>query len=97
MHRTMGPLDAIWHLLNFLAPALGVGVMAAGACKLLWRRDLSSVRWQRLALFASTAGALASLGGLAAFGRDGKMATYALLVLASAAALWWAGFGPGRK
>jgi len=30
------------------------------------------------------------------FGRDGRMATYAGMVLASAGALWWRGFGPGR-
>jgi hypothetical protein len=30
------------------------------------------------------------------FGRDGRMATYAGMVLATAGALWWWGFGPGR-
>jgi hypothetical protein len=55
------------------------------------------VRWQRLAGFAGAAGAVVSIGGLIVFGRDGRMATYAMLVVASAVALWWAGFGPGRK
>jgi hypothetical protein len=31
------------------------------------------------------------------FGRDGMMATYGAMVLASALALLWAGFGPGRR
>jgi uncharacterized membrane protein YfcA len=93
----MGPLDATWHLLNFFAPALGVGLLAALATKLLWRRELGAVRWQRLAAFACAGGALASIGGLVVFGCDGRMGTYALLVLASAAALWWAAFGPRRK
>ncbi|HEY6132349.1 MAG TPA: hypothetical protein VIW70_00110 [Rubrivivax sp.] len=93
----MGPLDALWHLLAFFTPAVGVGVLAALLAKVLWRSELAPVRWRRLACFATGAGALASIGGLLVFGRDGRMATYALLVVASALALWWAGFGPGRK
>jgi hypothetical protein len=93
----MGPLDAVWHLLSFFAPALGVGLLAALAAKGLWRRELGAVRWQRLAGVACAAGAVVSIGGLVVFGRDGRMATYGALVFASAVALWWAGFGPGRK
>lgn len=93
----MGPLDALWHMLNFFAPALGVGLLSAGAAKLLWRRELAAVRWRRLAAWPVGAGALTLLAGLVVFGRDGRMLTYAALVLASAAALWWAGFGPGRR
>jgi hypothetical protein len=33
-----------------------------------------------------------TLGGLLVFGRDGRMATYALMVLAGAAAVGWVGF-----
>jgi len=32
------------------------------------------------------------VGGLVVFGRDGRMATYGLLVAATALALWWRGF-----
>lgn len=88
----MGPLDALWHVLNFFAPALGVAALGALAAKLLWRRDLAGVRWRRLALWATFAGMTALVGGLLAFGRDGKMATYCALVVAAAIALWWAGF-----
>jgi hypothetical protein len=93
----MGPLDAIWHLLDFFVPAVGVGLFAALGAKLLWRRELGAVRWQRLVGRACLAGGAVSIGGLVVFGRDGRIATYGLLVLASAAALWWSGFGPGRK
>ena len=44
----MGPLDALWHLLNLLAPAVGVGLLASAAAKLLWRRALKAVAWTRL-------------------------------------------------
>ena len=88
----MGPLDAIWHVLNFIAPALGLAVLSASAAKLVWRRDLAGVAWLRLALWAALAGMAVLIGGLVVFGRDGKMATYAALVVASAIALWIAGF-----
>jgi uncharacterized membrane protein len=88
----MGPLDAIWHALNFFAPALGMAVLAASAAKLLWRRDLAAVPWLRLAMSAASAGVVVLIGGLVVFGRDGKMATYAALVVAAALALWLAGF-----
>jgi hypothetical protein len=88
----MGPLDALWHLLNFGAPALGVALLAASLAKLIWRRELLSVTWHRLVLWPAAAGTAALIGGLVAFGRDGKMVTYAVLVAVSAVALWWVGF-----
>lgn len=88
----MGPIDAFLHLVNFFAPALGVALIATLMAKGLWRRELAGVAWHRLAAWAALAGALALLAGLVTFGRDGKMASYGLLVAASALALWWAGF-----
>ena len=88
----MGPLDALWHLLNFVAPAIGVALISASLAKLLWRRELAEVPWRRLVLWAAAAGSLGLMGGLVLFGHDGKMATYAALVVASAGALWWVGF-----
>lgn len=88
----MGPLDALWHLLNFFAPALGVALLTTALAKLVWRRDLAQVRWQRLLAWSTGAGALALVGGLVAFGRDGRMATYGALVVATALALWLAAF-----
>jgi hypothetical protein len=93
----MGPIDALWHLLNLLWPAAGLGLIAASLAKLLWRRALARVAWRRLAGWASAAAGLALLAGLVLTGRDGRMATYAAMVLGSAAALWWVGFGPGRR
>lgn len=89
----MGLLDAIWHLFNFVAPALGVALLAASVTKLSWRRDLAAVAWHVLVLWAAAAGVLVLIAGLVLFGRDGKMATYAALIMASAVALWWVGFG----
>ena len=88
----MGPLDAVWHTLNFFAPALGLAALAASAAKLLWRHDLAGVSWVRLAVWAALAGMAVLIGGLVVFGRDGKMTTYAALAAATALALWVAGF-----
>jgi len=93
----MDVLDGLWHLLNFWAPAVGVGALAAALSKLLWRHELAGVRWRRLALAGSLASAVVLLAGLVLTGRDGRMLTYAAMVAACALALWWAGFGPGRR
>ena len=92
----MGVSDGLWHLLNFFAPALGVGVMAAGLAKLLWWRDLRSASLWRMAAWAVLASSLALVVGLLWTGHDGKMVTYAAMVLVCAVALWWAGWGAKR-
>ena len=93
----MGPVDAILHLLNLFAAAAGMGALSAAAVKLLWRRELAGVPWLRLMAWSSGAAAAITVAGLVIGGRDGRMATYAAMVLASAAALWWVAFGPGRR
>ncbi len=93
----MGPLDALWHVSNLFLPALGLGALAAALAKLLWRRELASVAWKRLAAPACAACAVVTLLGLVLLGRDGKMATYGAMVVACALTLWWQGFGPGRR
>jgi hypothetical protein len=92
----MSFFDGLWHLCNFFAPALGVGLIAATLAKLLWRHLLAGVAWRTLAQRACVACAVALLGGLVLSGRDGRMLTYAAMVLACALALWWSGFGPRR-
>lgn len=87
----MGPLDAIWHLLNFFLPAAGVAAITAALAKLVWRTALRPVRWWLLARAGAAGGAGALLLGLVVFGRDGRMATYALLCAAVAGAIWWVG------
>jgi len=90
----LAPIDALWHLLNFFAPAVGVGLLAAAFAKVLWRSELKSVGWIRLSLWATLVSAAALVAGLIVFGHDGKMATYAAMVVACALTLWWVGFGP---
>ena len=88
----MGPLDALWHLLNLFAPALGVGLLTSTMAKLLWRRELKAIAWIRLSMWACSVSALTLLAGLVVFGRDGKMAIYGAMLTACALSLWWQGF-----
>lgn len=92
----LASLDALWHLLNFFAPAAGIGILAPTMAKLMWRRRLKSVAWGSLGLWAAGGASAALLTGLVVFGRDGRMATYGLVILSSTLGLWWAGFGRAR-
>ena len=87
----MGPLDALWHLLNLVAPAVGVALIASASAKLLWRRSLKAVPFRDLFTWAAGVGVLVLLAGLVVFERDGKMLSYAALVVSTAAVLWWKG------
>ncbi len=93
----MGPTDALWHLLNFFSPALGVGLLTALMAKMMWLSSLKSASLMRLSTWAVAGSAITLLAGLIVFGRDGKMLTYGAMVLACALSVWWAGFGPGRR
>ncbi len=87
----MGPLDALWHLANLFGPALGLALLAPALAKAIYRRELASVRFADLALAVGSACALVSLAALLLLGRDGRMLTYAALVVAAALVLWWRG------
>ena len=93
----MGPIDLLWHVLNFFAPAVGMGLIAPSLAKLVWRRDLADVSWTRLAAWVTACSAAVLVVGLIVFGQDGRMVTYGAMVCACALTLWWIGFGPGRR
>jgi hypothetical protein len=92
----MGPLDALAHLAGFFIVPFALGALAALLARTLWRRDLAAVPWRHLAAAACAASVVAAVAGLVIFGRDGRMATHAAMVVACAVGLWWRGFGPGR-
>ena len=84
----MTALDLFWHLANFVLPAIGVGALTAGLCKLLWRKSLARTSWFTLAWQASAAGLAVLVAGLVITGHDGRMLTWAGLVAACAAVPW---------
>ena len=91
----MGPIDVLFHLLSFAAPALALAALLVLAGPLLLRRSRPLVAWWVQLLLNSAVGVAVLALGLWQFGVDGKMATYAALVFAVAAAQW-AGSGGWR-
>ena len=88
----MQATQALWHLAAFLIPAVLLGGLSALAARLIWRRELAGTGLWRLWGWAGAAAILASFAGLILSGGDGRMATYAAMVVACALALWWSGF-----
>ena len=84
----MDALDLFWHIANFVLPAVGVGAFTAGLCKLFWRKSLARHAWFTLAWQASAAGLAVLVAGLVITGHDGRMITYAGLVVACALVPW---------
>ena len=92
--NALSPVDIVWHVLNLLAPALGVAALAALLARLLMRRSFATIGWARLLGWPAAAALVATMAGLAVYGRDGRIETYVALVLAVAlglAAAAWRG------
>lgn len=85
----MAPFEILDHLLNFFAPALGVALLLAVISPFFMKKwSFAGAIWGQVAInFIVGAGVLA--GGVVFFGRDGKMLTYLVLVLAMATSQWW--------
>lgn len=85
----MSPLDLLNHLINFTLPAVAMGVMMPLFSRLLWRK-VPVKRSLKTQMATTTLACLAVLiTGLVVFGNDGKMATYAGVVLAAGLCQWW--------
>ena len=85
----MSALDLLIHLLNFSAPAAFVALILALLMRLALRKR-SSARslWVQFAL-NTAAGIVVLAAGLLFSGRDGRMATYAALVVVCGSVQWW--------
>lgn len=85
----MGLLDPINHFLNFLAPAVVVGLCLAMVAPFFHKKWRSARAVIAQAAINSVAGALVLALGLWVFGHDAKMATYGAMLVAGASAQWW--------
>jgi hypothetical protein len=83
----MGPFDLLNHLFNLAAPALVVGTVVAYLAPVLNRNWAAAPAGYAQAAINSIAGLVAILAGLVFFGRDGKMASYGLMVVCIALSL----------
>ncbi|WP_137892670.1 hypothetical protein [Ramlibacter sp. 2FC] len=82
----MGPLDLLNHLLNFAAPALFVALIVTLAAP--WVVGRAALAWRVQFAVQAGVGLAVLLGGLVLTGRDGRMGSYAVLVLAALACQW---------
>lgn len=89
----MGFPDLLDHLLGFAAPAFAVGLLVALMARWTVLRGAATRAWWIDAGINSAAGVLALGAGLWSFGVDGKMLSYAALVLAVASTQWLLGRG----
>jgi len=85
----MGLFDLLYHLLNFIAPALVVGALLALGAPIFMGNRATGRAFVAQAAINSVAGVLALGVGLWFFGRDGKMLSYAALVVAAATSQWF--------
>ena len=85
----MGPLDLINHLFNFAAPAVFMGFFMALVAPWVLRTGGGTSTFAVRAVVNSLVGVSAMAAGLWIFGNDGKMSSYLVLVLASAASQFW--------
>ena len=84
----MGPLDILNHLLNFVAPAAAMALLLVLARRLIHSRAPALLPWWWHAAVVFGAGMATLLAGLVVWGRDGKMLTYAALVVVCATCQW---------
>lgn len=87
----MGPVDFFIHLLSFAAPALAVALLVTFAARFILPRSGSPGSWWTPFAVNLAVGLLVLGAGLWFYGRDGKMLTYAALVVAVATCQWLMG------
>ncbi|MBT9513995.1 MAG: hypothetical protein IV104_16775 [Acidovorax sp.] len=84
----MGPLDIFNHTLNFMAPAAAVALLLVLCGRLFGATGAAKLTGWRQFAVVFVVGLVVLAGGLALWGRDGKMLTYAALVVATATCQW---------
>ena len=89
----MGPLDQIYHFANFLAPACVVGIALALVGQFFAKNRAAAHGFIVQTAINFVAGSVALGFGLWFFGRDGKMASYAALLVVATPSQWVGGRG----
>lgn len=102
----MGFWTLLLHLVEFATPAVGAALPLAVGVSIRFQGWWPLLAWRRFWLawgWLTVAGLLALVAGLWWWGRDGKMATYAAMVVAMGTLGWWLrrlavpGVAPGLK
>ena len=81
--------DLFWHLAGFAAPALVIGPALALLSRVFWRKSPSAHTLLAQAAINFAVCLAVLVIGLVVTGRDGRIVTYAALVLTCAASQAW--------
>ena len=84
----MDSSDLFFHLIGFAAPAVAVAMLVALGARGVMPTPAVTRPWWLQSAINSIVGVLVLAAGLWHFGVDGKMATYAALVVAVASCQW---------
>ena len=84
----MSLFDVFWHLAAFVAPALVLAVGLALTSRILGKNSTPRLALPAQVAINFVAGCAVLVAGLVVLGRDGKMLTYAALVLGCATCQW---------
>lgn len=82
-------LDFTWHVAGLVAPALVLAPAMVLASRFWGPKKAKALAWPAQAAINFMVCLAVLVGGLVLSGHDGRMATYAALVLASAACQAW--------
>ena len=85
----MSPLDFLWHVLGFAAPALVLAPAMVGVSRFIGKKQGAALSWRAQLAINFVVCLVVLMAGLAWTGRDGRMGTYIVLVLASSACQAW--------
>lgn len=84
----MGFLDLTTHLFNLLTPALALALLLPLGARMVMPKNAAAPRWWTQIAINLVVGSMVLVLGLWWWGRDGKMATYAALVVTVATCQW---------
>jgi hypothetical protein len=84
----VGVVEGINHVLNFVAPAFFMALAMVLCARLFVKKSGVALAWWAQAAINFAVGCAVLFAGLVLFGRDGKMATYAALVLSCTSCQW---------
>ena len=84
----MGPVAALTHLLNFVAPALSLALLFTLAAQFFMKKRPSTLTLHTQLAINIIASVVVMALGLWLTGRDGKMVSYAAMAVACATSQW---------
>ncbi|MDN4591876.1 hypothetical protein DBA29_25660 [Xenophilus aerolatus] len=84
----MSAFQLLNHLFNFVLPALALAVVLALGARVLMKKGAGAPGlWAQVAI-NFVAGVVVLMGGLVVAGRDGRIGTYAVLVVVCGTVQW---------